>query len=193
MDADDKTQLRVELSRRDFRMEINFLVSPMPSNVSHVRSAPEPLQTSNVRSDSDHGKQDSGRQSDGAGDQNIKEIPRPRKQPWTEQENRLLEDLVAQRGARGWKYLSTYFDDRTPGQLRSHWKHCLEIKESKRPFTPDEDAFILAEFDCVGTRWTEIARKMHRRCDIDIKNRFMHIRRKSAARQNTNYSPKSSQ
>mmetsp|Transcript_12753 Transcript_12753/g.27813 ORF Transcript_12753/g.27813 Transcript_12753/m.27813 type:complete len:184 (+) Transcript_12753:124-675(+) len=95
---------------------------------------------------------------------------------WTKEEDTLLETLVAKHGAHGWKRFEVHFQGRRGTHLRSHYKHSLELKAAKRPFTLEEDNFILDQARN-GVRWCEIARKMDRRVDNDIKNRYRHLSR----------------
>jgi len=100
---------------------------------------------------------------------------------WTAEENELLEQLVAKHGARNWYKFEKYFDGRKGTHLRSHYKHALENKNSKRPFSKEEDEYIVREHDRLGGKWSSIARKMDRRVDNDVKNRYRMLMRKKDA------------
>mmetsp|Transcript_4465 Transcript_4465/g.7823 ORF Transcript_4465/g.7823 Transcript_4465/m.7823 type:complete len:176 (-) Transcript_4465:130-657(-) len=91
---------------------------------------------------------------------------------WTASEDELLLHLVGKEGPRKWNRLAKYFDGRTGGQLRARWAHTLSGKDSKEPFTPEEDMFILQAQALYGNCWAEIARKMPHRVDNSVKNRF---------------------
>mmetsp|Transcript_4267 Transcript_4267/g.11696 ORF Transcript_4267/g.11696 Transcript_4267/m.11696 type:complete len:179 (-) Transcript_4267:278-814(-) len=97
---------------------------------------------------------------------------------WTADEDALLEELVAKYGARNWEQLEQFFSGRRGTHLRSHYKHALEQKDSKRPFTQDEDAYIMQEHARIGSKWSAIARRMDRRVDNDVKNRFRLLMRR---------------
>jgi len=100
-----------------------------------------------------------------------------RRKPWTAEEDALLMALVRERGARNWRSLEQYFDGRKGAHLRSHYKHALENADSKRPFTPEEDALIVEQHERLGGRWSVIARLLENRGDIDVKNRHRLLMR----------------
>eukprot|EP00186_Timspurckia_oligopyrenoides_P002420 CAMPEP_0182442300 /NCGR_PEP_ID=MMETSP1172-20130603/1227_1 /TAXON_ID=708627 /ORGANISM="Timspurckia oligopyrenoides, Strain CCMP3278" /LENGTH=165 /DNA_ID=CAMNT_0024637073 /DNA_START=225 /DNA_END=722 /DNA_ORIENTATION=+ len=91
---------------------------------------------------------------------------------WTKEEDSLLESLVMRFGAGGWKILAKYFDDRSSSQLRARWSHSLRCKDSKRPFSVQEDDYILRMHQRYGNKWSLIAKEMSNRSDNSTKNRF---------------------
>mmetsp|Transcript_16598 Transcript_16598/g.16689 ORF Transcript_16598/g.16689 Transcript_16598/m.16689 type:complete len:183 (+) Transcript_16598:89-637(+) len=152
--------------KRDFRMEIEFVLNSDEATLARDCESNKSDEKGEDHEESKSHPSDEGKPS-----------KTYTKSPWSQEENEQLESLVARYGPRRWSFLASLFSNRSAGQLRSHWKHCLEVKDSKRPFTPEEDAFILSEFESIGTKWTLIAQKMDRRCDIDVKNRFQCITR----------------
>eukprot|EP00186_Timspurckia_oligopyrenoides_P001081 CAMPEP_0182442408 /NCGR_PEP_ID=MMETSP1172-20130603/1312_1 /TAXON_ID=708627 /ORGANISM="Timspurckia oligopyrenoides, Strain CCMP3278" /LENGTH=187 /DNA_ID=CAMNT_0024637225 /DNA_START=121 /DNA_END=684 /DNA_ORIENTATION=+ len=148
--------VKAEPMKRDFRMEMCFLLN---TGVGEKRT-----------------QELHGNSHLSPGQSEVKKSVHT-KSPWSDEENRQLELLVAINGAKPWHILAKNFANRSPGQLRSHWKHCLEVKESKRAFTEEEDAFIMGEYNRMGSKWSVIARKMYKRCDLDVKNRCKHILR----------------
>mmetsp|Transcript_8101 Transcript_8101/g.21430 ORF Transcript_8101/g.21430 Transcript_8101/m.21430 type:complete len:157 (-) Transcript_8101:378-848(-) len=99
-----------------------------------------------------------------------------RRNRWTRDEDALLVELVRKHGALEWKRFESMFPGRRGTHLRSHYKHALEVRSSKRAFSTSEDAFILAEAE-KGRRWCEIARNMDRRVDNHVKNRYWQLTR----------------
>mmetsp|Transcript_5226 Transcript_5226/g.11029 ORF Transcript_5226/g.11029 Transcript_5226/m.11029 type:complete len:183 (-) Transcript_5226:114-662(-) len=99
------------------------------------------------------------------------------KRAWTSEEDDLLRDLVKKHGARNWKRLAVHFPGREGYHVRAHYKHSMENLDSKRPFTPEDDAALLSAFEEIGPRWAQIARSMDRRIDNDVKNRYRLLMR----------------
>eukprot|EP00186_Timspurckia_oligopyrenoides_P000059 CAMPEP_0182442798 /NCGR_PEP_ID=MMETSP1172-20130603/1668_1 /TAXON_ID=708627 /ORGANISM="Timspurckia oligopyrenoides, Strain CCMP3278" /LENGTH=165 /DNA_ID=CAMNT_0024637829 /DNA_START=376 /DNA_END=873 /DNA_ORIENTATION=- len=97
---------------------------------------------------------------------------------WTREEDTLLESLVKQFGAKGWKKLALHFENRTSGQLRARWAHSLSCKDTKRAFSEEEDVYILLAHQKYGNSWAMIARGMPNRCDNTVKNRFRALQNK---------------
>uniref|UniRef100_A0A7S0ZGY1 Uncharacterized protein n=1 Tax=Timspurckia oligopyrenoides TaxID=708627 RepID=A0A7S0ZGY1_9RHOD len=91
---------------------------------------------------------------------------------WQPDEDELLISLVKKYGARKWTRLSMQFKNRTGGQLRARWMHTLCGMDTRKPFTPEEDAYIVQSQATFGNRWAEIARSMQGRSDNSVKNRF---------------------
>eukprot|EP00182_Erythrolobus_australicus_P006261 CAMPEP_0185829420 /NCGR_PEP_ID=MMETSP1353-20130828/239_1 /TAXON_ID=1077150 /ORGANISM="Erythrolobus australicus, Strain CCMP3124" /LENGTH=201 /DNA_ID=CAMNT_0028527209 /DNA_START=154 /DNA_END=759 /DNA_ORIENTATION=- len=97
---------------------------------------------------------------------------RNRKRLWSAEEDQLLRDLVEKHGAKHWGMLSQYFTSRSEMQLRARWAHTLSNLNSKRPFSPAEDAYILAAHAQHGNAWSKIASGMNDRLGNRVKNRY---------------------
>jgi len=97
---------------------------------------------------------------------------------WNSQEDALLKVIVEKYGARRWKRLAVFFQERNAGQLRARWAHSLSCKDIKRPFSEDEDKYILKMHQKYGNSWTTIAREMPNRSDNTVKNRFRALQNK---------------
>jgi len=111
--------------------------------------------------------------------------PRYVRQFWTPAEDSALRSLVKKHGAKNWNFLATHFEDRTAGQLRCRWAYAVSNPRSQRPFSKQEDSFILQQYEALGCKWTTIARMMKDRLGNDVKNRVRllhrHQRRRSDA------------
>eukprot|EP00183_Erythrolobus_madagascarensis_P002163 CAMPEP_0185849694 /NCGR_PEP_ID=MMETSP1354-20130828/4119_1 /TAXON_ID=708628 /ORGANISM="Erythrolobus madagascarensis, Strain CCMP3276" /LENGTH=159 /DNA_ID=CAMNT_0028550279 /DNA_START=243 /DNA_END=722 /DNA_ORIENTATION=+ len=100
---------------------------------------------------------------------------------WTAEEDALLINLVENKGTKRWSDLAVHFPLRNSAQLRSRWAHRLADKEgnSMRPFTEEEDQWILKGHETHGTKWRRIAREMNGRLAHDVQNRFWFLQRRS--------------
>mmetsp|Transcript_7352 Transcript_7352/g.15711 ORF Transcript_7352/g.15711 Transcript_7352/m.15711 type:complete len:154 (+) Transcript_7352:2-463(+) len=96
---------------------------------------------------------------------------------WTEEEDELLRSLASTYGAKKWATLALYFKGRTASQLRCRWAYAVSNGRSNRPFSAEEDRFILATHASVGNRWTLIAHMMEDRLGNDVKNRLRLLHR----------------
>eukprot|EP00182_Erythrolobus_australicus_P006232 CAMPEP_0185830580 /NCGR_PEP_ID=MMETSP1353-20130828/953_1 /TAXON_ID=1077150 /ORGANISM="Erythrolobus australicus, Strain CCMP3124" /LENGTH=148 /DNA_ID=CAMNT_0028528523 /DNA_START=472 /DNA_END=918 /DNA_ORIENTATION=+ len=97
---------------------------------------------------------------------------------WSKHEDELLRSLVEKHGRGKWTLLAQQFDDRSACQLRCRWAYAVSNSRSQRPFTPEEDRFILEQYSLAGSRWTLIAGLMEDRLGNDVKNRIRLLERR---------------
>jgi len=101
------------------------------------------------------------------------------KQFWTEEEDRLLTEIVTKYRPRSWDKLAAEFmPTRTGGQLRARWEYVILRRGQQRQFTAEEDRIILQTYAKVGTSWAQIADKLVNRKDQEVKHRFRKLQRK---------------
>mmetsp|Transcript_8876 Transcript_8876/g.23298 ORF Transcript_8876/g.23298 Transcript_8876/m.23298 type:complete len:233 (-) Transcript_8876:43-741(-) len=91
---------------------------------------------------------------------------------WSEEENEVLKNLVYTHGACNWARLAQSFEKCSAAQLRAHWFHTLNDTLCHRPYTAEEDAYILVKQCELGNCWATIAAGMEHRSGIGIKNRY---------------------
>mmetsp|Transcript_7240 Transcript_7240/g.19389 ORF Transcript_7240/g.19389 Transcript_7240/m.19389 type:complete len:149 (+) Transcript_7240:92-538(+) len=125
--------------------------------------------------EADHASKAKSRENQGSSGTN-----RKTRRFWSIEENEVLTRLIERHGASNWAKLAESFDNCSAAQLRAHWAHTLSDTLSGRPYTAEEDAYILRMRQRIGNRWSKIAAGMEHRTGNGIKNRFRTLSRTSA-------------
>mmetsp|Transcript_20648 Transcript_20648/g.50567 ORF Transcript_20648/g.50567 Transcript_20648/m.50567 type:complete len:214 (-) Transcript_20648:133-774(-) len=157
------------------KIAIANLLNRPPSQAQQLTQSEGPQQPDSAMVDEvvpAAGKSDSESRSssDAAG------TSRPRRR-WTPEEDARLRVLVEAKGPKNWNVLAQSFVNRSGRQVRLRYMNNLKdgLKSAvERPFTPDEDAFILEAQRSYGNRWSKIAAMMDGRSDNSVKNR-VHV------------------
>ena len=103
--------------------------------------------------------------------------PYKMRQPWTNEEDKKLIDLVKQYG-QNWSLISSVIEGRTGKQIRERWLNKLNPVIDRSRFTKAEDEKIIELFRKSGAKWKEISKEMPGRTENMVKNRFYsYIRR----------------
>ena len=106
------------------------------------------------------------------------------KRPWSDEEDKLLLQAIAQFGAQRWPLIATIVQHGRAGkQCRERWYNHLCPDVKKGEWTPDEDRLIQEAVDEMGTKWAQIARRFPGRTENSIKNRYNSIKRKADRRE----------
>jgi len=99
--------------------------------------------------------------------------PTHRRWKWTEQEDRLLNELVTNKhGVTNWTAVSAEIPSRSGKQCRERWTNHLSPFVSKGDWTAAEDHLLLELRGVFGNGWNEIAKAMPGRTDSSCKNRW---------------------
>ena len=100
------------------------------------------------------------------------------KSMFTKKEDTKLIKLVKEYGSEDWALISSFFKDRTRRQCRERWNKYLCPSLNHSPWTSEEDELLLKKYNQVGPKWTLISKSFKNRTDINIKSRYIYLKRK---------------
>jgi len=94
------------------------------------------------------------------------------KRAWTELEDEKLIETVNKLGAQRWSLIASHLPGRVGKQCRERWFNhlCPEVKKGE--WTEEEDRLIAEGVKELGTKWSEIVKRLPGRTDNAIKNRY---------------------
>ena len=100
------------------------------------------------------------------------------KQKFTEDEDKLIVELVKLNGERGWKKIAEHIPFRTARQCRERWKNYLSPQVSQLPWTLEEDLLLKKLLTQLGQQWSKISSYFPKRTDVMLKNRWALLKRR---------------
>ncbi|CAD8092931.1 unnamed protein product [Paramecium sonneborni] len=107
----------------------------------------------------------------------IKPKENERNQKWTEEEDKEVLRLT-KIYQFNWKQIANEIPNRTGRQIRERYVNHLDSNIIRTPWTKQEDKKIWEMFQKMGTRWSDMSKKMPGRPENMIKNRFYSFIRK---------------
>lgn len=111
-------------------------------------------------------------------------LHRKSKRWWTSEEDEKLKNLVASHGAKNWKAIAGYFEDRTDVQCLHRWQKVLNPELTKGPWTQEEDQIVLKLVQKYGARhWSTIASHLPGRIGKQCRERWHNHLNPSIKRQ----------
>ena len=102
------------------------------------------------------------------------------KRAWTEAEDKQLIETVTKFGAQRWSLIASHMTGRVGKQCRERWFNHLCPNVKKGDWTEEEDRIINEGVAELGTKWSEIVKRLPGRSDNSIKNRFNCRRARTA-------------
>lgn len=105
---------------------------------------------------------------------------RNKKRKFTQEEDEKLRELVQTHGQKQWDVIARNIgSDRTARQCRDRWKHYLNPNVSQKEWTITEDRLLLTCTQKYGAQWAALVKFFPGRTDINLKNRWNKLQRKS--------------
>jgi hypothetical protein len=92
---------------------------------------------------------------------------------WTQEEDEVLRQAVAQNAGRNWKKISKHIPGRSDVQCLHRWQKVLKPGLVKGPWSAEEDALLLRLIKTYGTKkWSFIARQLNGRLGKQCRERY---------------------
>jgi hypothetical protein len=100
------------------------------------------------------------------------------KRMFSEAEDAILIQLVAEHGTGDWMMISRKMIGRRARQCRERWENYLSPDVQNGPWTHEEEQHLLEVYNTVGAKWKHIATFFPSRTDINVKSRWQLIQRR---------------
>jgi hypothetical protein len=104
-------------------------------------------------------------------------VKRRRRISFTPDEDDRLRELVSKYGTEDWAKIASKMPKRETRQCRERWLNYLAPSVIRAPWTAEEDAMLIQKVNELGRKWQQIAHFFKGRTDINVKNRWNHLRK----------------
>jgi len=146
--------------------------SPTNTPPSLVRTSP-PIPEISLRKQHVHDDEIRSKDSKGSNDNRAVFKRRASMGKWTEEEDELLREAVADYGGKSWKKIAGRLTGRTDVQCLHRWQKVLKPGLIKGPWTPEEDAKVIELVKLHGNKkWSFIARQLKGRLGKQCRERW---------------------
>jgi hypothetical protein len=103
--------------------------------------------------------------------------PQLRKGSWTKEEDDALQQMKLRDPSMSWSQLATYVQGRCGKQCRERWNTILDPGIKHTPWTPQEDAVLLDQWEQFGNQWSIVARYLPGRSQTKVRDRWKALQR----------------
>jgi hypothetical protein len=101
------------------------------------------------------------------------------REKFTPEEDQRLSAVVREIGAEQWNAVADRMPGRNVRQCRDRWLNFLSPEVANEPWTAADDAMLVEWFCRFGPTWRRIARELHGRSEVSVKNRWQVIQRRA--------------
>ena len=102
-----------------------------------------------------------------------------KRQPWSEEEDKTIKQLVSKYGTSNWTLISSKMGKSRSGkQCRERWYNQLNPSIQKKNWTKEEENILFSKHMLLGNKWSDIGSYLPGRTLNDIKNHFYSKLRK---------------
>ena len=102
-----------------------------------------------------------------------------KRQPWSEEEDKTIKQLVNKYGTSNWTLISSKMGKSRSGkQCRERWYNQLNPSIQKKNWTKEEENILFSKHMLLGNKWSDIGSYLPGRTLNDIKNHFYSKLRK---------------
>lgn len=101
------------------------------------------------------------------------------KSKFSKEEDALLCKLINEIGTNHWDIVASKMPNRNIRQCKERWNNYLSPDIKILPWTPEEDLLLQKKFHEFGAKWVKISHFFPHRTDINVKNRWLVLCRKS--------------
>lgn len=109
-----------------------------------------------------------------------------KKQKFTPEEDQKLLDLVKKYGLFDWESIAEDMNNRTARQCRDRWNYYLNPDVRNNNWTEEEEKLLLKKYAKHGPKWSLISKFFDNRTDVNIKNHFIVMQRRTARESGNN-------